>query len=271
MGIANIGPAIGLSILILPAAASAATITVTVENTMDADSFFFTPFWVGIHNGGFDSYDGGTLASGWPGLTELAEEGMTGPISDAFTASAAGIAGGAQDTITAVSGSGDAPVFSPGESASLMIDIGDPTINRYFSYASMVIPSNDLFVGNGDPFAHMLFDGSGNFTGPVTIDIFGSSVNDAGTEVNDALGGAAFSANGGTSVDENELIRNFFTDAGDRDYLASFIGSDTANGATIGSTFGAGDLIGRITVTPAPGALALLGIAGLLGDGRRRK
>jgi hypothetical protein len=28
----------------------------------------------------------------------------------------------------------------------------------YFSYVSMVLPSNDAFVANGDPMKHMIFD-----------------------------------------------------------------------------------------------------------------
>lgn len=251
--------------------ASADQISITVENTSPDGGFFMTPFWVAAHNGGFDSYDGGTLASGWPGLTEIAEGGDTGPISAAFAASAAGQAGGLDATITAIMGNGDAPVFSPGESTTFQMDIGDPTVNRYFSYASMIIPSNDLFIANGNPVAHMLFDAAGNFSGPVTIEIYGSDVNDNGTEVNDALGGAAFSANGGVSIDEKNLIRDFFSDGGDAAYLNSFLGSQTANGATITSAFGANDLIARITIVPAPGAMALLAAPIAVGRRRRRR
>ncbi len=260
----------GLPLLLLVPLAQAEEVTITIENLMQKDSFFFTPFWAAVHNGGFDSYDPGTFASMWPGLTELAEEGDTGPIGDAFMMSAAGMAGGVQTTITAVSGMGDAPVFSPGESTSLTLNIGDATINRYFSYASMVVPSNDLFVANSNPTAYELFDAAGNFIGPVVIDIYGSSVNDNGSEVNNALGGAAFSANGGVGVDENELIRSFFTNPGDADYLSSFLGSQTGNGATINTTFQPGELIGRITIVPAPGALAAMSVLGLA-FGRRRR
>ena len=53
------------------AAAGHAEIKVTVENLNGGGGFFFTPFWVAMHNGEFDSYDGGTFAAMWPGLTEL--------------------------------------------------------------------------------------------------------------------------------------------------------------------------------------------------------
>lgn len=247
--------------------ASAGSVNITIENTSASGGFSFTPVWLALHNGGFDSYDGGALASGFPGLEEIAEAGDTGPISAAFTASPAG-ASGVQATLAEPNG---APVFSPGESASITLDTVDPTINRYFSYASMVVPSNDLFFANGNPFAHEVFDAAGNFNGAFEILIFGSDVNDAGTEVNDAAGGAAFSSNGGVSADESILVRNLFTDAGDEAYLASFLGSDTVDGGSISSVFGSGDLIARITVTPTPGAAAPLALAGMAGMIRRRR
>ena len=245
-------------------------ISITIENTNPDEGFFLTPFWVSVHNGGFDSYNHGEFATNFPGITEIAENGNTGPISDAFAASGAGAAGGVDATI--IADTIGPPVFNPGESATFNLNVGDTMVNRYFSYASMVIPSNDLFVANGDPFAHELFDVGGNFIGPVEILIFGRDVNDNGTEVNNAFGDAAFSANDGQSVPEFAVIRSFFTDAGDDDYLASFLGTQTVSGDTINEVFGADDLIARITidVVPAPGAAALFGVA-LLGTRRRRR
>jgi hypothetical protein len=257
---------------VLCASANAELITVNIENTMAGDSFFLTPFWIGVHNGGFDTYDSGAMASEFSGLTELAETGNTSPLSGAFSSSAAGAAGGAQATVTAVGFSGDAPVFSPGESTSFNLDVGDSTVNQYFSFASMVIPSNDLFISNGNPNAYQIFDAAGNFNGNTVIEIYGRDVNDNGTEVNSAANDAAFSANDGQSLPEFALIRNLFTDANDGAYLDSFIGSGTANGATIGSSFGADDLIARITITqvPAPsGAAILLGSSVMLFRRRR--
>jgi len=247
--------------------AHASNVTVTFENVQAPGSFSFTPLWFALHDGGFDSYDGGAPASDFPGITELAEDGVTGPISDAFTASSAGVNGGVQNVLADVTG---APVFSGGDSNSITIDAGDTTVNRYFSYASMVVPSNDLFVANGDPFAHEIFDNAGNFTGPVEILIFGREVNDNGTEVNNATGGAAFSALGGDRADENAVITNFFDNSGAADYLLSFVGTDTVDGGTITQAFSADQLIGRITIVPTPGAFAAFGLAGLATLRRRR-
>ena len=251
----------------LAGTAFAQQVTITFENPQDTGGFFFTPAWVGLHDGSFDSYDGGTLASNWPGLTELAEDGNTGPISAAFTAATGGV--GVDGTLL---GSDGHPTLAPGETGSITLDPLDASTNRYFSYATMLVPSNDLFAANGSPFAHEVFDAMGNFNGPITIDIFGASLNDNGTEVNDALGGAAFSANGGTATDENVVIRNFFEGdalAADALYVASFVGSNTATGELITHAFGPDKLIGRITIVPEPATAALLLFGGLLALRRR--
>ena len=250
--------------------ATAEQITVTVENTMASDGFFLTPFWAAAHDGSFNVYDKGSPASNFPGLTALAEGGDTGPIGAAFEASSAGKAGGMHTTITAIMAGGDAPVFNPGESATMVMDVGDASVNRYFSYASMVIPSNDLFIANGDPMGEELFDADGVFLGPHVIEVYGYDVLDNGTELNDAFGGAAFSANGGDSTPESETIRNFFSIEGSGDYLDSFIGTQTVTGLTIGSAFEGAELIARITIVPAPAGLALLGLP-VLALGRRRR
>jgi len=224
-------------------------VRVRIENTASKGGFFLTPFWVGLHNAGFDSYDGGAMAAMFPGLTEIAEGGDTGPLSGSFCASDAGFQAGLQRTLVAVTGSGDAPVLNPGESTTVLLDSGDPALNRYFSYASMVIPSNDLFVANADPMAHAIFDANGLFNGTTTIEVLGGAVNDNGTEVNDAFGGAAFSANGGVDADESLPIRGFFTEEGDAEYLESFVGTQTVTGFTLTTPFDGDDLVARITVS----------------------
>ena len=250
--------------------ASAQNLSITFENTNPSGGFSFTPFWFALHNGGFDSYDGGQTAAGFPGLEELAEDGLTGPISAAFLASPAWLAGGVDGTALAVSGPGDLPVLSPGESVTVSVNPGNTSTNRWFTYASMVIPTNDLFVGNGNPFAHEVFDENGNFNGPVEILLFGSSVNDAGTEVNNAFGGAAFSSNGNGPDAEDLPVRNFFDLPGDVDYINSFLNTGTVDGGTITSAFGPNDLIGRITIVPAPASAVLVGLGGLMASRRRR-
>ncbi|MEM8931353.1 MAG: spondin domain-containing protein [Acidobacteriota bacterium] len=167
--------AILLVLVALPAAAL--EVEVTVENVSPDAGTFLAPIWIGFHDGSFDSYDGGVSADGFPGLEQLAEDGNTAVLSDDF---AARLPGFAQATLFGPA----APPLFPGESTSARFDL-DPT-QRYFSYASMILPSNDAFVANGNPLAHRVFDPNGNFT-PVSFYVVGAEVNDAGTEVNDEI------------------------------------------------------------------------------------
>jgi len=248
--------------------ASAETVSVTIENTLQGENFFFTPVWIAAHNGGFDTFDTGMAAFNFPGLTDLAENGNASPLGEAFALSAAGTAGGVDTVIDSANGS--SPPFSPGESVTASFDVGDASVNRFFSFASMVVPSNDLFFGNDNPSAHELFDAMGNFNGPVTIEIFGSDILDNGTEVNSATNDAAFSTNDGQSLPEIGVIDPFFSGPEDEAYLESFFGSTTNDGSTINAAFGPDDLVARITITPAPSGTLLLAGAGLLAARRRR-
>lgn len=153
---------------------NAATIQVTVESLAPENGTFLTPVWTGFHDGNFDIYNLGETAT--PGLESLAEDGDFSILSSEFLGSGAGIVDGA------VFGS---PVIAPGTTATAIFEL-DPSLtsSRYFSYASMLLPSNDAFVANGNPLAHQIFDSDGNFLGADFI-IAGSEVLDAGTEVND--------------------------------------------------------------------------------------
>ncbi|MDJ0653292.1 MAG: spondin domain-containing protein [Xanthomonadales bacterium] len=153
-------------------------VSVSITNVQDDNGLFLTPVWAGFHDGSFDLYDIGAPAS--PGLERVAEDGDTGEISAEFQSL---VTGGIDATITEPEGFAGAPLFEPGANAVAQFDL-DPVANRYFSFASMVIPSNDAFIGNGNPTAWELFDDSGNFTGPVSFIVSGDGVRDAGTEVN---------------------------------------------------------------------------------------
>lgn len=245
------------------APAMAQTVQIRIENLQQSGGMSFTPFWVGFHDGGFDVFDAGSMAGA--GITAIAELGDTGPLGTRFAMEQPS---GVASTLADPSGP---PVFSPGESATFDIDVGDASVNRYFNYASMVVPTNDLFVGND--VRREVFDAAGNFLGPITIDIFGRSVWDNGTEVNDITDGPAFvagiDATGGTP--EFEDIQAFFSRPGADDYLASIIGTTTAPGDEITRVFGRDDLIGRITIVPAPGVASVGLLAGLGMVARRRR
>ncbi len=189
-----------LSLAIMAAPASAIDVHVTIENLAPANGNLLTPFWVGFHDGTFDSYNLGDAASAE--LERLAEDGNTAPLSGEFLASGAGV------TDATILGPGG-PIF-PGEVATMTFDL-DPASagDRFFSYAAMVIPSNDAFVANDLPGAHPVFDELGNFAGGSFL-IMGSQVLDAGTEVNDELPAntAAFGQmTPDTGVDEGGVIQ----------------------------------------------------------------
>ena len=81
------------------------------------------------------------------------------------------------------------PLFDPGEISWAEFSL-NPDNNRYFTYAAMVVPSNDAFIGNHNPWAVELFDAAGHFTGKKIITVLGSQVWDAGTELNTEMDAA---------------------------------------------------------------------------------
>ena len=177
-------------------------------------------------------------------LENLAEEGDTSGVRGDF-------AGSGVD-MTIAPGTPFGPAGSSfASSASAVLSV-DPS-SRYFSFASMIIPSNDAFIGNDNPMAYEVFDGSGNFT-PLTITVTGNQIWDGGTEVNDTSG-AAFSSLSGDSTDEANLIA---VHAG----LDNFINTGTENGETIQFAFSADTAIARITIVPEPATVFLLMMAG---------
>ncbi len=150
-------------------------IAVSIENLAPTMGTFQTPFWVGLHNGAFDLYDRNAPIS--PELERLAEDGATAPIAGNFLGSGAG-------TIEATMPGPNGPI-APGDRAFRMFLV-DPMSpgSQYFSYASMVLPSNDAFVANGNPQAHALYNAQGDF---VFEDFIDFETLDAGSEVNDEI------------------------------------------------------------------------------------
>ena len=185
-------------------------VIVTIENLAPANGNFLTPHWVGFHDGEtFDTYNGGTPAETLPilgsdAIERLAEDGNTGPITEDF---ATLIPGGIQATIPGPNG----PI-APGDitQETFLLDSlsgGD----RYFSYAAMIIPSNDFWYSNGNPKAHEIFDASGNVVAQDFI-VTNQDILDAGTEVNDEVpeNTAFFGQQAPNSgVDENGVIVDF--------------------------------------------------------------
>ncbi|MEL6816982.1 MAG: spondin domain-containing protein, partial [Cyanobacteria bacterium J06598_3] len=151
---------------------------------------------------------------------------------------------------------GQAPI-APGATVRSSITVDGSQDNAaYFSYASMVLPSNDFFVANGDPLEHRIFDDLGNFIG-AEFYILGNEVLDAGTEVNDELAeSTAFfgqsSPNTGTTQTGTVAAANGFVENGrilsaeqfaNADYTAEGyqVAKVEVGGAEVSSTFATGE------------------------------
>lgn len=177
-------------------------IEITVTNLSRADGSLLTPVVVATQNGIYDQFDVGSAAS--ENIERLAEDGTTGPRIAAALGS-----GGVGDAQATAGGP-----LAPGESRVLTF-FADPTdpLTQYLSYASMVIPSNDAFIGNDDPMQLDLFDENGSLIrriGEGAYIVTGDDVYDAGTEVNDEIpeNTAALAQTApNTGVTENGVIR----------------------------------------------------------------
>lgn len=174
-------------------------VTVTVENLAPENGTPLTPLWAGFHDGNFDTYDTGEAAT--PGLESLAEDGSTALISEEFLNSGVGVVDG---TISGDEGANPG-IIDVGETTSFTFTVDRSLASsRYFNYASMVLPSNDAFIANGDPLAHEIFDAEGNFLGADFV-VAGDEVLDAGTEVNDeAAESTAFFGQAAPNTGETE-------------------------------------------------------------------
>lgn len=230
-------------------AAAATTVEVTITNNQASGGLFLTPLFTAFHDGSFDIFDNGAAASG--ALEALAEEGNPGGLI-----AAAGAAGAATGVVLSPGGFAGAPVIDPGETAKLRLVVDEMT-QRYFSFASMIIPSNDVFVANGNPLAYEVFDSFGAFTGLGPISV--SRYYDAGTEVNDNLG-AAFNANNPTAATDEGGTVSLLADL---DFL---LGQGTVAGTTVGFVpTGASPLATiQVAAVPLPASLPLLAL-GLFG------
>lgn len=163
--------------------AEAAKLIVKVENLASTGSLNLSPLFVAFHNGSFDTFNTGAAAL--PGLQPLAELGDASGLVTRLGTTDPGATWG----LIPVPGASGLAQIEPGESGSKMFTV-DGTMNRFFSYGAMVVPSNDAFISNGDPTGLQLFGAGGGFLGNKSILVTGSDVWDAGTEVNGLFGSA---------------------------------------------------------------------------------
>lgn len=197
----QLGLCLILALVVPMVAVQAEYVTVQIKNTAPENGILLAPVWIGFHDGSYDLFDVGQPVLAGSTLERLAEDGNPEPLQVEFGSS---VPGGISGILMGFEGFPDVPVFEPGEQASAAFDL-DPWLNRFMSFGSMVIPSNDAFIANDDPMAIELFDGFGNFKGKQTILILGTAVYDAGTELNNETDAAFLNQsapNTGTTTSE---------------------------------------------------------------------
>ncbi len=241
--------ATALCVVSVAAHAQLRTVTVTITNRAAANSISFADTHLGFHRGVFDAFDIGTASA--PGIISVAEGGVGGQWQTDFAAA----------DPTATRGIIGMPLL-PGQSRSQSF-IVNAGLNRFFTFAAMVIPSNDFFIGNDNPLQYRLFDDAGN----LLINRISQRYNqiwDGGSEAF-SIANAAFLVNGNNDLrtPQNGVVRFNF------DELFGFDGQTTAAGYvfTSGRTpereIYTIDFTSSVNVVPEPSTVILMA-SGLL-------
>ena len=256
--------ALGLGVICSTASAQVRQVTVTIENIAQDDSVSFAPLRLGFHSNVFDAFDAGeaagdaiiSVAEGGSGDVWLADFGAADP-----TAVVGSVVNGGPAVPAGNAGVGNE--FNSTATATFTVDT---SINPYFTFASMVVPSNDLFIGNDA--AIPLFDASGNLLIDEIV-LTGADVWNAGSEL--AIAENAAFLPSGTNADrvaENGVVEFSLAE------LLAYEGLETAAGYNYdNSLVGLDTEIYRISinsVVPEPSS-GLMGLVAALGMAAFRK
>lgn len=197
-------------------------VTVSIENLAAENGVSFAPLRLGFHNGTFDAFNDGEAASA--AIISIAEGGSGVDWFPAFAAAdPSAVLGTVVNGGPAVPGP-NAGVGNPFASTASNTFRVDTSENAFFTFANMVVPSNDLFLGNDSPI--QLFDTFGNL---LISEIFqtASSIWDANSEVADPSAGAfVVGGNNGDRTEEGGLVAFDFSELALFDGLATPAGYD---------------------------------------------
>jgi hypothetical protein len=256
------------SLISLAATSSAQTVKlrVTVQNLAPANSVSLAPFRFGFGNGTFDSFDNNQPAFllGAPDISQapivtIAEGGSGSTWFPAFQA--------AEPNANLGSILGPSiPPFLPGQSSSIELEVNSS--NRYFTFGTMIVPSNDHFLGNANPMAFEVLDMNGNLM-LTSITEDASRIWDAGSETENPAN-AAFLVGGVNDLRENENMPVTFNFAD----LSAFNGLTTAAGYVFDSSLlSANTPVLRISFEqiPEPSSWLMIGASLFSMAGRRSR
>ena len=242
--------------LMIASPAPGSVVQITVTNDQPAGGFALAPVWLGVQDGSFQAFSSGSTASSQ--ITSLAQFGNTSPLSSQFDALNVGV-----DT-TLTSGN-TLKQFLPGQSNSTTLDISNPATDRFLSFAGMVVPSNDFFLGNATPL--QIFNSDGSFKGPMTISIYGSNLWDSDTEAQSITTALTF-IQGQTPGSGMQITNGMITTVlpGSADFLNSINGLVTVVPYTITNVPSSDQLVATIQINsvPEPASIAVFGL-GVLG------
>ncbi len=250
----RIGAAVAAILIAVPTRAS--QIQITVTNDQPNGGFALAPVWFGVQNGTFSPFTPGSSASS--AIATLAQFGNTAPLMTLFESQNVGV-----DT-TLTSG-GSLIQFLPGQSNSTILNISNPSVDQFLSYAGMVVPSNDFFQGNATPL--QIFNSNGSFVGPMTIQVFGSNIWDSDTEAQSITTALTFiqgqTPGTGTQIANGTITTVLPNSAA---FLNSINGLTTVAGYQISHIPTSNDLIATIQINsvPEPASIALFGM-GVIG------
>jgi len=238
------------------AGAAVVEVRVSVVNLAPTNSVAFAPLRIGFNSGVYDAFNEGQTPTA--PIISIAEGGSGADWFPAFAAA----------DPTAVLGTvvpNPAGPLVPGGTGFAVFTV-DTDVNPFFTFGSMVVPSNDHFIGNDDPQEYRVFNAMGGLA-IGSISQLGSEVWDNGSETEDPLA-AAFLVGGTNALrtPQNGVVNFNF------DKLDTFNGLTTGAGYQFDRQFGANDEIYRITfeIVPSPGTAGLLGL-GVVGGLRRRR
>ncbi len=223
-------------------------ITVRVTNLAPQNGIAFAPLRVGFNNGTFDAFNAGSAAPA--PIVSVAEGGSGSAWFPAFAAA------DPNATLGTVGG-----LLLAGSTASATFRV-ESMVNRFFTFAAMVVPSNDLFIGNDSPTEYQLLNADGTLRF-ASIQQNASEIWDAGSEVADPANAAFVQGGVNSQRRAQNGVVSFSTSE-----LAAFTGLTTGAGYAFNNNLSANTAIYRIEFSaapvPVPATLALAGL-GLIG------